>query len=813
MPGQTRSRILSIPAALLLIFASFTALAQIKFDLPAQPLAQALTAVGSLAKLNIYFDAPTVDGIQAPALKAELSPDDALARLLAGTRLHAVRVDEDTIRVVAVSPPPKDAQRPHEPNTGATHTPAPVHLASANPGGGSEASLTSANDSSSSAPDRVLPEVLVTAEKREERLHDVPISITAVSGADLERSSVQGVTEALTRIPGVVASMGAEGAGTQIGIRGVGAGGPLLDGSSPIGYYLDSVPFSLVRSGIAPDANIFDLNRIEVLRGPQGTLYGSSAENGVVRVLTNDADLNAFDVKARVSGSDTDSGGGNYRGDAAINVPLIEGKLAIRGVVGYENDSGWINTLYGTNVNSSTEKTYRLKINAQPTDQLSAGLSLWSSRYNADSPSTSDANLRADHPTPDPLWTYYDTYNLKLGYETPWFSVSSSTSYLDYDNAFTLDLAAFGAPGFISFSDTTSHMYSEELLLNSTDNDSDWRWSAGSFYRNAGDRFFETSPAVGFGDTSESYAIFGELSRRFLDRQLEFTVGLRYFHDDVATTKLLTTPNPYSAEDSFHATTPRAILTWYPSRDFTLYGSYSEGFRSGMPQYYTIAQTDPSLAPLKPDKLHNYELGAKLDFLDKRLSLDGALYYIDWRDVQQAVLVPFGGVEINALTNGNTASGPGLDLSVITRPLRGLNLGADFSWNDLTFDSNVYSAGAILFNKGDRLNFSSAYTGGVFSDYDFPLGPTGLDGMLSVSANYTSKQSNRGTGYLAEGDNITLVRASFTLSSSAQHWSAMLFADNLNNSRAAYPAAYTVSYWYPRPRPRTIGLQLEYHLK
>src|SRR5437868_3396456 len=101
MPGQTRSRTASVlVVSFLLALLSLTAEAQIRFDLPAQPLAQALTAVGNIANLNIYFDATTVDGIRSPALKAELSADDALAKLLAGTRLHAVRVDDNTFRVV-----------------------------------------------------------------------------------------------------------------------------------------------------------------------------------------------------------------------------------------------------------------------------------------------------------------------------------------------------------------------------------------------------------------------------------------------------------------------------------------------------------------------------------------------------------------------------------------------------------------------------------------------------------------------------------------------------------------------------------------
>ena len=123
-----------------------------------------------------------------------------------------------------------------------------------------------------------------------------------------------------------------------------------------------------------PDANSYDLDRIEVLRGPQGTLYGASALNGVVRVLTNDANLNDFDFKARAGVSSTDSGGGNWREDAAVNLPIIDGKLAARLVVGEEHDSGWINSPIKNNINDGDIKNVRFKINAQPIDDLSVKL-------------------------------------------------------------------------------------------------------------------------------------------------------------------------------------------------------------------------------------------------------------------------------------------------------------------------------------------------------------------------------------------------------------------------------------------------------
>jgi outer membrane receptor protein involved in Fe transport len=198
--------------------------------------------------------------------------------------------------------------------------------------------------------------------------------LSRLCGADLDKSSVQSVSDALSMVPGVAVNVTGQGGETKLTIRGVTAAGSLFAGPSPIGYYLDSVPFGLVRSAVQPYANSYDLNRIEVLRGPQGTLYGASALNGVVRVLTNDADLNDFDFKARASVSSTESGGGNWREDAAVNLPIVDGKLAARLVVGQEHDSGWINSPIGNNINDGDLKNIRLKVNAQPIDDLSIKL-------------------------------------------------------------------------------------------------------------------------------------------------------------------------------------------------------------------------------------------------------------------------------------------------------------------------------------------------------------------------------------------------------------------------------------------------------
>jgi outer membrane receptor protein involved in Fe transport len=178
-------------------------------------------------------------------------------------------------------------------------------------------------------------EIVVTAERRAENLQNVPISIAVLQGAALDKSQATGLTEALRAVPGIAINETYQGGGTQVSLRGVSAGGALFSGSSPVSYYIDSIPFGLIKNAIGPDLNAYDLDRVEVVRGPQGTLYGANSQNGVVRVLTHAADLNNFDFKARASVSDTDGGAESYRGDAAVNLPIIDGRLAARVVYGY----------------------------------------------------------------------------------------------------------------------------------------------------------------------------------------------------------------------------------------------------------------------------------------------------------------------------------------------------------------------------------------------------------------------------------------------------------------------------------------------
>ena len=680
-----------------------------------------------------------------------------------------------------------------------------------------------------------IEEITVTAQRRQENLTNVPISISVLGNEELDRFTGQGVSEALATVPGVKFTEGFQAAGTQLGIRGVTASGPLFNGSSPVAFYVDGVPFGLVKTAVLPDANPYDLERIEVLRGPQGTLYGASALNGVVRVLTHDADLEDFEFKSRASLSSTEEGDESYRADAAINAPVVPGKLAVRASVGYNKVGGWIDSPVEEDSNDADLRSGRLRLNAQATEKLSLGLSAWIVRNDYGAPSFSDDNNEfpgASSPTAvtsdQPSSVDFEVFGLNIGYDFGAFTLSSVTSHIDYTNHSKLDFSPFFGTPFVFRTDLESEVLAQEIVLTSTSQGA-WRWSLGGFYRDAEDRLDEFPATNHFSDLSESFAVYGELTRVLADGAFELTGGLRYFEDEVTQRENSpfdgdTTRPLYSRTRTFDNVSPRVVLTWHPSEGSTLYGSYSEGFRSGFNQNANVAVALPDIPPANEDTLKNFELGAKGSLFDGRLQYDAAAYYIDWQDVQQTLGVLIGTGIFTAVVNGESASGPGFDFAVTAHATDALVLGATFSWNDLVLDEDVVVPAlravpapptvvdVVLFQKGERLNYSAKSTVGASAEYTFSLGSAGLEGSFSASAQYSARQDNRtlsGTNVnINESDDTVIGRTSFSLSS-PDRWTASLFVDNVNNERGS-PARSSLDMYSMRLRPRTYGVQLEF---
>ncbi len=666
----------------------------------------------------------------------------------------------------------------------------------------------------------LLDEIVVTAQKRgEQSLQDVPISISVLGGNHLDAGRFQGVVEALGEVAGVSQFTPGFGGGSNVNIRGVAASSAVLSGGSTVGYYLDDAPFGFVTHAISPDASAYDIERVEVLRGPQGTLYGASALNGVVRVLTNGANLDEYEFKARTSISNTENGGENFRGDLAFNVPLVDGKLALRGVVGYNDLSGWIDKSNAKDFNDAELQNYRLKINARPSDSLFVELSLWNSHSKFGGPSVeADSGINTSVGV-EPIETEYDVYGLKIAYDFSSFTVSSSTSYLEYNNSSTLDLLGNGALDLDTI--FSAETFSQEIHLFST-NSGSWQWSVGGLYRDAEDDLVQALPIfavpVDFANESKSYAVFGELNWSFLDGKIDLTGGLRYFEDEVSqreNQRFFDDGQPlFNATSKFDSLTPRAVLTWHASDGTTAYASYSQGFRSGFSQNVLVDSVAPGFPPVMEDTLINYELGAKGSLSNDRINYNVALYYIDWQDVQQIIAVAFQGVTVAAPVNGEAASGFGLDVGVNFLPTDNLQLGLTFSRNDLTMDSEVRSDGLVLFEKGERLNNSAEFTAGINGSYTFAVGNSGFEGRISGSASYVSELKSStvsaGAFFSEETDDLTTARLSFSVVSPQKKWSTMVFVDNAFDESGATSVEPTVPDRLTRLRPRTVGIQVAY---
>jgi iron complex outermembrane receptor protein len=679
------------------------------------------------------------------------------------------------------------------------------------------------------SPDEI-PDIVVTAQKREESSRKVPISIVVLSGKDLDQQTAGGTLEALTKVPGISQNASDAGSLLSIAVRGVSANGPWGVGGAVVGYYIDNVPFGTVRSAYVPNTNDFDMARIEVLRGPQGTLYGASALNGVVHIVTNEADPTKFEFKTRLNVSAIENGAIGYRGDVAINVPIIPDKLAIRVVGSDEFLGGWVNQpVRGVkNANSVTNKSLRVKVDARPTDYLRIDLLAWISREHEAAAPYADESNNQYTPIEQPETNAFEVFNGKVTLDLPFMSISSSTSYMNMREKLATDFSWLTSPalpttpGIQAFQLSTSlpaRIFAQEFLVNSSGSGV-WRWSAGAFYRKITASSYQTLPfalpgSYDYRDDSESTAEFFQITRTFADDHVEITAGLRNFNDKVRSRTIIlpTSFLPYFDDTfKFHAVTPRVVATWLPDSSKTFYVSYSQGFRSGFGQPPLTLASVPSVPPTRPDKLHNYEIGSKGSLFGGKLSYDVSVYYMKWNDVQISGSYEYKpNLFLAAEINGPSASGFGTDISVTLRPVPGLQLGGTLSYNGLKLDGNIYQGPAVLYRKGQRLLSSARDTESFFLNYLFDIGPA-FQGRFNAAANFRSKLSSAiigssGTSMVFDSDSPRFVNASFDLLARNRQMLSF-YVENIGNWRGLLVPRSNNSPTTPfRPRPRTYGIQ------
>lgn len=732
-----------------------------------------------------------------------------------------------------------------------------------------------------------LGEIVVTAQKRNERIQDIPISVSAISGAELERAGARDFKDVLLSIPGVSYS-GSEPGQSRYSIRGVSTAA-----SSPtVGIYLNDISLITIGTNFtgAADPLLVDIERVEVLKGPQGTLYGGSAMGGAIKYVTREAQMNKVAVTAEGGVGYVDHGGVSYNAESFLNIPLIDDRLALRVGGAYRLDAGYIDNVAGglvqvfsqsattppaafapvtynntgtlarDNWNERSTTVGRASLKWVPIDSLTIVPTATIQR--SDKANTDDFftnlpkiqnSVRFTEPTRDDL----EVYSLNATQQFGWADLTSLTGYMsrsvEWDRDYSLFVANLVPPllpkNSYNQSNTTSRTFSEELRLASSDLDAALKWTVGIYYSHQRDNLFQSVDTVGAGDffgtgTDTTYlgnqttytsqkAAFGNFGYR-ITKQIEASVGLRWFdiQQKVDGSFDGVFNGGHSEVDAKRSTdvgfTPKYELSYRPMANNLLYGSASKGFRQGGPNRFNtdsplcapdFARLGITRAPdsFQPDSLWTYELGSKNELGAQRTIVNGAVYYTDWKKIQQQVNLNSCGFQF--VGNVGAATIKGAELSVDSAVGAGVTLGANVAYADTRITETAPGVSAQV---GQEVLDTPKWSGSVYGDYRF-LNRPNWTGNFRADVQYHGKNLRAfeefqsvsfpgGTlGTIPEGTQVQaayhVINANFNFVNGTMQY--RLYLDNIANaepyldfSRASGTSDATTI------RPRTVGVDV-----
>jgi iron complex outermembrane recepter protein len=674
----------------------------------------------------------------------------------------------------------------------------------------------------------VLEEIVVTAQKREERLIDVPMSITALSGETIENAGMQNIIDLSYAVPNL--SVQSEGPGQQrIVIRGI---GNLRGTSSLVGIYLDEVPVSTWPSSQI-DLQTLDLARVEVLKGPQGSLYGQGAVGGTIRFITQDPSFDGIEGKVGISLYDTHKGDMSEEVTGVLNLPVVDDVLAFRVSGTYKNKGGWIDqpATDKDDINDNELTNVRVKALWQATDRLAIKATTVHHRNKAGGPnyvslrplSDSQFQTAADPSLSPGLEDDYEVYNLTINYQFDFATLTSSTSYIDLDKVYLhrsqfVELAALGSvEGAISLSQEI-RSFSQELRL-SSHQEQRLTWTLGAFYNDLKVREIAFDSYTTLNGTPlpfrpftkdetehpESFAMFGDIAYA-LTEQLTVGVGSRYFED---TRKVTNHLNGVIFEEDFDNVSSRLYLSYAVNDQANLYASVSEGFRSG--GFNASAITLP--LAYEPDEVTSYEVGVKAALFDRRLSAELSLYHADYTDPQGFVIKDLlGPARESGTVNGGDAEVKGVEWLLQWAVTDALSLG---------FSGNVTDAEVVSLpgpgltpdkNPGDPLDLVPEYNYSLTADYQFSWSAA-VPGYAGLGYHRQGPSSfiTRLTGVsepVSEADSIGFLN--LQLGARFQKFDLQLFARNLLDEDRPTVASVANNNRFTQARPRSIGVNLAY---
>lgn len=700
------------------------------------------------------------------------------------------------------------------------------------------------------AQNQEIEEVVVTATKRgAASMQSTPISVQALTGERLTDMGAVDFNDFFRKVPGLAVFDQGPGDKRYI-IRGVNA-----TGAGTVGLYLGEVIITGENAqdggGRQPDIKLYDLDRVEVLKGPQGTTFGSSSLSGTIRYLPNlpnlaEPELNASVMGRKTSGADTGS-----QINFAGNLPLIDNELAVRVAGLYLEDKGHIDNRFQDGANSERTRSGRVSVLYRPTDRLTLNFMAMNQDMETDGPyyfnrvDQSGDPLPSDHQadlTRNPFFDDTTLYNGTLEYESDYGTLTATASRLDRETVFNRDASAAVGPQTVITQPKDRTVDSYEVRFASNWN-SPFQVLVGAFMQRE-ERFFQSRifPAdpttgkfaeeIGFSldrnvDTEiDEDAVFTELSYDFGD-SLTLTAGLRWFDmsiEEQAFAVFDFAGNPAAgpgpqlnfSEDDLIG---KLNLSYNVNNDVMLFAQWAQGFRAGGTNDQTAAEIADVVIPqgFGSDSVDSYELGLKSQWLNNRLRLNSALYYIDWADIQiqdqaqdpddPSVFFPF-------RSNGGAADIYGLEVDLTYRPIAGLELTMAGSFTDaeLSEDNSIPSSG----RKGDEITYIPDTTLSVSGQYTRPIPNTSLSGVFGMDVTYVSERNTElrpNNPLFIELDSYTLVNLRAGVQ--ANDWSAMLIVDNAFDDDTVLDVFRIIPGLTPDgflvQEPRTISLKFTKH--
>ena len=808
--------------------ASADAQAAFKIDVPAQPLADALRDLARQTSTNIIFEPALVKGIDAAALHSDTTIDAAIATVLKGTSLAAQRTSADTIVIKRVpsrstswnslpAAPPDSAER------------SPLRLAQV-----PTATATAGTSMPATVGDSArLEEIVVTAQKKEERLQDVPVPVTAINAESLVDGNQLQLQDYYSKVPGLDLALGTRGE-PLVAIRGVAS----VYANPTVGIVVDDLPqgSSIGNGGgfSAADIDPSELSRVEVLRGPQGTLYGATSMGGLIKYVTVDPSTAGVSGRLQV-GTDgvRNAADPGYSVRGAINIPLTD-TFAVRASGFSRQEPGYIDNVVSgqRDVNRSDAYGGRLAGLWKPTENLSLRLSALfqdSKRRGSDQADFGLADWQQNN-LPGTGWldrrnqAYSAILTLRIGAAT----LTSLTGYNICDFSTSFDLSVFfGAVAQDEFAvaaaafpeSLKNRRFSQELRL-AVPITAKADWLLGAFVSDERTHWSQTvdaaDPVTGatageldyttYPSTYREYAAFTNLTFHVTNR-FDVQAGVRESQDrqtfaqtDVGDLQLEggSFSTVRATENAFtYLLTPQLRV----SPDVMVYARFASGYRPGSPNPAVPGVDLPQKSD--PDETRNYELGLKGEALSHVLTFDASLYYIDWQHIQLNVFE--GSFSYNV--NGGNARSQGVELAAELRPHPGLKIAAWVAWNDAVLTQALPANATVAGDAGDRLPLSSRWSGNLSVEEELRVAGE-WTGFINGALSYVGNRAYNFVPLPPRQLYPAYAQMDLRLGARSDSWAITVYANNIADRRGVtgggfgtiIPAAFT---YIP---PRTIGL-------